>query len=317
MNSPHPSAAAQPLTLRDRVSAWRELLEECGRKPTRKRVHALRVVTLRIQAELEHEIFDLPHASHQAQAMLRFGKLAEKLRAVLAPVREHDVWIAKLQRLRTSLVKSGGYVPRTTKECIRQAERLEDRLKKKRRSAAQKLVDQIAKRGNNLAEVADEVYEDASDRKPGADPHVVETVLKQFAAVVEEFPSFNEENLHDFRKRIKKVRYLAEIHQEADPVCGRIAAYIKKAQAAIGEWHDWQILAQTARQGRHAKDQELCELLESLAAEKFEEAIAVCHITIAHILELQAQSVHAANGFKRKPPVHGDHELASSLKKLA
>jgi CHAD domain-containing protein len=317
MNSSKRSAAAQPLTLRDRVAAWRELLEECGRKPTRKRVHALRVATLRIQAELEYEIPGLPNASHQAQAILRFGRFAEKLRAALAPVRELDVWIAKLQRLRTSLVKSSAYIPRTTKECVQQIEQLEDRLKKKRRSAAQTLARQIAKRSNDLAEVAQEIYEDASDRKIGGDPHPVESILKQFAAVVAEFPAFDSQNLHDFRKAIKKVRYLAEIHQHADPQCGRIAASVKKAQTAIGEWHDWQILAQTARHGRHRKFAELSELLDSLAAEKFEEAIATCHATIAQMLGLQTASMPASIEAHRKPPAQVVASSATIAGKLA
>jgi CHAD domain-containing protein len=317
MNSPRPSAGKQHLTLRDRVALWRELLDECGRKPTRKRVHALRVVTLRIQAELEHEIADLPHASHQAQAMLRFEKLAEKLRAVLAPVREFDVWITKLQRLGVSLRKSGGYVPRTTQECISQIERLEDGLKKRRRSAAQKLAAQIAKRSSDLVAVAEEIHEDASDRWHGADSHLVESILKQFAAIVAEFPVFDKDNLHEFRKRIKKVRYLAEIHQDADPVFGRIASHVKKAQTAVGEWHDWQILSQTARQGRHTKNVEIGELLSSLAAEKFELAIATCHSAIARIAELQTESSHEINGLKRKPPEPGSPSTSSTLSKLA
>ena len=69
------------------------MVDRCGRKPTRKRVHALRVVTLRMQAEVEHELSELPCASHEAQAMVHFGKLAAKLRDALAPVRELDVWI--------------------------------------------------------------------------------------------------------------------------------------------------------------------------------------------------------------------------------
>jgi len=305
------------LTLRDRVDAWRELLDECGRKPTRKRVHALRVVTLRIQAELEHEVAELPHASHQAQAMLRFGKLAEKLREVLAPVREFDVWIGKLQRVRVSLDRTSGYVPRSTQECIRQIERMEDRLKKKRRSAGQKLVAQIAKRGNNFAAVRDDVNQAASDCRHDGDPHAVDTILQQFAAVAQDFPAFDQENLHEFRKRIKKVRYLAEIHQNADPVCRRIASHVKKAQTAIGEWHDWHVLARAARDGRRARDVELGELLDSLAAETFEQAIAVCHGTNVRMHELQAVSIHGSNGFGRKPPAHNGPLTAAVLSKLA
>lgn len=317
MNSLQPSARLQqPLTLRDRVAAWRELLEECGRKPTRRRVHVLRVVTLRIQAELEHEVAELPHASHQAQAMLRFGKLAEKLREVLAPVREFDVWIGKLQRLSVSLGQSTHYIPRSTQEYIRQIGRMVDRLKKKRRSAAQKLIAQIARRRSDLQTVGDDLNEAASDRH-GADPSGVVSILKQFAFVSADFPALDEQNLHDFRKRIKKVRYLAEIHQNTDAACAQIAALIKKAQTAVGEWHDWQALARTARHRRHPHDVQLGELLASLAAEKFAEAIGVCHHTKARMAELLAGAVHDSNGTRRKPPARNGHSLAASLRKLA
>lgn len=307
----------QPRTLRDRVAAWQDLLDECGRKPTRKRVHALRVVTLRLQAELEHDAGELPRASHQAQAMQQFGKLAEKLREVLAPVREFDVWTAKLQRLRASLAQNAGYVPRSTKECIRQIGRLENRLKKKRRSAAQKLVSQIAKRRGDLLAVSDGIDELTSDPRHGADAHIVDTLLKQFAVVAADFPVFDEENLHDFRKRIKKVRYLAEIHQNSDPICLLIAALMKKVQTAIGEWHDWQVLSRSIRHGRDGKDIELGELLNTLAAERLGEALDVCHGANVRMHELQARSVQDLDRFPRKPPVQNGQVAPASLRRLA
>src|SRR6201987_2050290 len=133
-------------TMHDRHAAWGELLDLCRRKATRKRVHALRVVTLRMQAELERDLTDLPHASHQAQAILGFLKQAEKLRQALSPVRELDVWIAKLRGLRASLSETGAYVPRSMQESIRGIDRLEARLKKKRSNADKKLVAAIEKR---------------------------------------------------------------------------------------------------------------------------------------------------------------------------
>ena len=307
----------QSSTLRDRVEAWRELLDDCKRKPTKKRVHALRVVTLRIQAELEHELGELPHASHQAQAMLQFGKVAEKLRAVLAPVREFDVWIGKLQRLRASLTRTAGYVPRSTLKCIGEIERLEERLKKRRRSAAQKLATQIAKRSKDLIKAGDDIEELTSNRLQGGDSHAVDNILQQFVAVAADFPAFDEGNLHEFRKRIKKVRYLAEIHQSGHAACGLIAAQLKKAQAAIGEWHDWQVLAHSAHHGRHGKNLELRGLLESLAAERFEEAIATCHGTKARIAAMQSGTAQASNGFRRKPPVRSSHVPTASVRKSA
>src|ERR1700733_8453482 len=106
MNLKKQAGKADGTTLHKRVAPWVELLARCGSKPTRKRVHALRVVTLRLQAELERDVSELPRASHQAQAMLQFSKQAEKLRQALGPAREIDVWIGKLHGLRASLSAS-------------------------------------------------------------------------------------------------------------------------------------------------------------------------------------------------------------------
>ena len=316
MNSPQESAQAPSLTLRDRIAVWRELVEQCGRKPVRKRVHALRVVTLRIQAELEHELSDLPPASHQAQAMLRFGKISDKLRQALGPVREFDVWLSKLQKLQASL-GSTGYVPRSTRTCILQIERFEDELSKRRKAAAQKLTGQIAKRRRPLAEVGDDIDEFASDRRNAMDAAVAGTLLKQFGAISAEFAEFDEENLHDFRKRIKKVRYLAEIYQDVEPACRRIAAQIKKVHAAIGEWHDWQVLARIAKQGRHAEGDELREMLDSLAAESYEAAVAACYGIKARMREIEGRTSEPPSGIPRKMPARVSHAPVASLNKLA
>lgn len=313
MNSSGESIATRA-NVRERVAAWRDLLEGCGRKPTRGRVHSLRVVTLRIQAELESELNDLPHASHQAQALLRFGKLGEKLRQSLGQVRELDVWIGKLAALRTSLSEETDYVPRSTRECMRQMERLEARLEKKRRIAGDKLVGEIKKRRDDFIGAAHAVDEATGDRAHDTDWNGPEAILKEFAAVAADFPAFDEENLHDFRKRIKKVRYVAELHPD-DADSSRIAAQIKKVQTAIGEWHDWQVLARTARHGRQSKGTDLAELLQSLTEERFADAVAACHGLTARLLE-PADSAHIAQNDARKPPAQNEH-LADSLEKLA
>jgi CHAD domain-containing protein len=309
MNSTGQAGGRASQSLRDRVSVWRKLVERCGNKPTRKRVHALRVITLRIQAEVEHEVSELPHASHQAQAMSRFGKQAEKLRAALGSVRELDVWIGKLQVLRESLSKTTEYVPRSTRDTVRQIERLEDRLTRRRRTAGQKLLAEIEKRRQVLMDTADDLDQAASDGDDAMHGNEAATILKEFAAVAADFPTFDEENLHDFRKRIKKVRYVAEICG-GDPECARIAAQMKKLQSAIGDWHDWQVLARTALRGKHANDVELKELLDSLAAEAFEAALAACHGAIARMGAFGTESV-------RKPAARSESYQPLHVKKLA
>src|SRR5579871_792788 len=264
MNSPK-KAGKGGTALQDRLAAWADLLDRCDSKPTRKRVHALRVVTLRLQAELERDLSELPHASHQAQAMLRFGKQAEKLRQALGPVREIDVWISQLNELRASLNKPGEYTPRSMQECLQGADRLEDRLTKDRRSAAKALVAAIEKKKHRFRKAEEELEVAWHDLPLVEAKGIAAELVGHFDQVRAEFPVLEESNLHDFRKRIKTVRYLAEIHARADRECARIATQMKKLQGAIGEWHDWQALAGECRRGNHGWSKPLAELLDSIA----------------------------------------------------
>jgi CHAD domain-containing protein len=302
-------------TLRDRMATWRELVEQCGRKPTRKRVHVLRVVTLRIQAEVEYEMNQLPRASHEAQAMLHFENVADRLRNALGPVRELDVWIGKLRRLQDSQSGTVDYLPRSSRETIRQIGRIEERLTTKRQKAGLKLVAEIEKRHQNLMMASRDVERATGERRHDLDGEQASSLLNEFAKLVGEFPIFDEENLHDFRKRIKNIRYLAEIHR-ADPTCGQIASQLRKAQSAIGEWHDWQVLARIASRGKHSKDVEAGELLNSVAAEAYEAAVGVCHNMMRRMADL-AQNRHAGSQHMRKAPVRGEDTMGVSAKKLA
>jgi CHAD domain-containing protein len=283
MNSSTQSGNGVSATMHDRLAEWRQLLERCGRKATRKRVHALRVVTLRMQAELERDLADLPRASHQAQAILRFGKQAEKLRRALGPVREVDVWIGKLRGLRASLSESGDYVPRSMHDCISGIDRFEDRLTEKRRTAEKKLATEIGKSGGHLVKSSEDVEGELSDFVFGEEAGIAEELAARFRAVRAEFPTFDEGNLHEFRKRIKAVRYLAEIHARTDRACAQIATQMKKVQSAIGEWHDWQELGREAHHGRYVKSKPLTGLLDTVSAESFERALSTVHSVSARM----------------------------------
>ena len=207
---------ANAATLNGRLDAWLELLARCGSKPTRKRVHALRVSTLRLQAEVERDVSELPHASHQAQAMLQFGKKAEKLRQELGPVREIDVWIGKLRGLRTSISKPGEYMPLSMQECLRGIDRFEDQLQRRRRTAGKKLVEAIEKMRDRFVKAAEKLEAAPEDRRVADATGIAKELIEHFRRVRAEFPVFDEANLHDFRKRIKTVRYLAEMHAGAE-----------------------------------------------------------------------------------------------------
>jgi len=302
MNSASELDRAGKITILDRLGEWRQLVDRWGRKPTRKRLHALRVVTLRLQAELEIDFAELPRASHRVQAILEFNRQGEKLRKVLGPVRELDVWIGKLPGLRASLAQSGDeYVPRSTRECIRQLERFESRLKEKRRTLEKKLIAAIRKRKDTFVEAANEVASLIDGYPADHIPNAAAPIHARFAEIARDFSEFNEENLHEFRKRIKMVRYLAEIHG-GDAACAQFAAQMKKLQSAIGEWHDWQDLAREIRHGR-AKSKDAAEMLETITAESLKSALSICrHVTDKLIAEGAPLSDPG-----RKTPARADH----------
>jgi CHAD domain-containing protein len=252
-----------------------------------------------LQAELDIDLAELPRASHEAQAILEFSKQGEKLRKVLGPVRELDVWIGKLQGLLASLARPGDYVPCSTRECMNQIVQFELRLKEKRRRLEKKLIAAIEKRKGSFAAAGDIVI----DGGPKGDANAARMISAQFAEVVKGFPVLNEENLHEFRKRIKMVRYLAETHH-GDTACIQFAAQLKKLQSAIGVWHDWQAIAREVRRGR-SKGKDAAELLEAIAAESLEAALTTCR-TITDKL-LADGTLASAAASVRKPPQPGDH----------
>lgn len=312
MNPGKRSETASSVSMHNRLREWRQLLDRCERKPARKRVHALRVVTLRLQAEVQIDLAEIPRASHQAQSILEFIKHGEKLRKILGAVRELDVWIGKLDRLRVSLSQSGKYVPRSTLECIRQMEQFEGRLKKKRRPLEKKLMTAIKKRKVDFTAAADAVVAATDGRITDNSPSGANASRTQFAQVAKDFPAFSEENLHEFRKRIKMVRYLAESCQ-SDPACAQIASQMRRLQSAIGEWHDWQALARELHRGRGGTSKDAEELLRTIAAESLESALATCRSITDKLLAEPAGNDRSRKGPARIHP----HALLEPVQRSA
>lgn len=291
--------------MQERLEEWIKLVDLCRQKPKRKSVHGLRVVTLRLQAELDFELTELPKASHQARAIMKFNKLGEKLRKVLGPVRELDVWVDKLEGLRGALTEHAGYVPESAQECTRQIEKLESRIGKRRRRFGKKLVAVLEKRQDDFADCVNRIESESDRGEQENNSEVFATIAERFTEVVRDFPTFNEENLHEFRKRIKLLRYLAEIHG-SDIRCAQLAEQVKKVQSAIGEWHDWQEMSLDVRQSQPGKSKELVETLDAITAESFETALSTSHSVTAILLAAESESNGVVPGASPKMPMRSD-----------
>lgn len=300
-----------------RVEAWRKLLSECGRKPTRKRVHGLRVATLRLQAEVENWLRSQGAENAEVRKARRWGKQADKLREALGPVREVDVFMAKLDRLRGMVSGPNEGQSRLSRVCLRQISTLERRFAQRRKAATKELVSEIASRRDRLARGSNEIEVVLGQEAPQGAGSGTSRVGELIAGLAAEFPELDGERLHEFRKRIKMVRYLAEPVAAANAEMRKQVAALKRMQSAAGEWHDFQALSKKAARtfrGRH-KEGGLAELLNTLAEESLEKALELCRRTMARLQKESAGDDAAPNLPRHKIPAQGIELLADVEKR--
>ena len=88
------------------------------------------------------------------------------------------------------------------------------------------------------------------------------TALEAFARLATQMQQLDAGNLHDFRKGAKKARYMAESGGE-DEQAGAVSKALKKLQDEIGDWHDWLVLAEEAREALGSNGAELTGLIEA------------------------------------------------------
>lgn len=276
--------AAQP-EFRQGVQAWRALLERCGRKPGRKCVHNLRVATLRLQAELEFGLRGQPAEAAGLNAARRLRRQGKKLRRALGPVRQADVYLSKLARVRGWAGSEANGHAACPAECREAISELERTFAGKRAAAEKQLASEIKRRKKKLGRLSKKVV-----AAPGAFARAGELagsreIVQQIKAVAGEFPALDAGNLHEFRKRIKKIRYLAEIFARSDAAAARQAATLKRMTGSIGEWHDWQALTEEAVQADcEGAMKALAEFLQAQAARSLGQSLQLCRRSMRRLL---------------------------------
>jgi len=292
--------------------SWRTLLDECDRKPSRKYVHLLRVATLRLQARLDHKLGTRDAAHSAPRAIRRWDKHAEKLRDSLSAVREIDVFRYKLSVLGGTLEAPSGYSPRSSRTCSRQIEELEVWLERERKIAAKKLIADLKHRKGRLERLSVDLETTPAFGYALLPVSSFSDVFRMYSEAIADFPNLDADCLHDFRKRIKNVRYLAELFAETDPQTAHLAAALKTMQGAVGEWHDWQQLAQLASRQlrkRH-KGEVLTTLLETLSQESLQKALECCQSQNAQLDAGVADSAARMQLVVPKPPVRSLDSVA-------
>ena len=312
-----PAEAAAPEWLLQ-IATWRDLLDECLRKPTRGRVHALRVSTLRLQSDIPHWLVGCVQGEKCARAVKRWNRQAEKLRRALRPVRGADVDLGRLGRLRDLLAEPGEGRIRSSRRCLRQIDQLARRFRQLRRAAQKELVAEMMDRRERLRRTSLALEMALAPLDLNIATKSSARIHEQLAALASEFPELSEDNLHEFRMRIKAVRYLADLSSSTDAYAARQAAAMGRMQVAAGEWHDLKMLSKKAEHelgSRNAKGG-LVELLDELAAESLQKALALCRRTTAQLLKPEAQKAARPKAAVLKFPVQRAGPEAAPAKEI-
>lgn len=270
-SDPQPGKPPQP-ELHRQVEAWRRLLDRCTRKTSDGRVHNLRIATLRLQAALEHWLREQAPDAVGVGAVKRWMKHGKRLRRALEPVRETDVLLELLGTLH-------GPEPAPhdrTQRCLREIEALENRLKQRRATATEALLAAIEVHRKRLDQCSQQMEKALELPLTAAQGSAAAAALKLFNRLAKEFQELNSGNLHEYRKQLKKVRYLAETGSDDEAL--QLASACRKMLTAAGAWHDWHVLAREAKQRlpKHGKEDGLLAVLRTVEEEALRRALIIC-----------------------------------------
>lgn len=240
-------------------------LAKLGSKPQAENVHGFRTGTRRLQILLQDLCPD-PDRGHK-----KLLKSLGSIRKRAGKVRDLDVQLAALRSVKMARQ------PRRKTQLVNHLIELRDRQEKKlRRELDRTTVRDLRKRLKRA--------EKDFDPKKCRDPlSVAQGMLGKIGGAN---APVDEAILHQYRILSKRARYAAEF-AERSPEAERFIAGVKRVQDALGDWHDWLILAQTAKeQLGGVPESPLVAELHNVTGAKFRRAVA----TLTHMHSQTARS---------------------------
>jgi CHAD domain-containing protein len=242
-------------------------LAKAGEPLAPERVHLIRTTARRLETLLE----TLGSGADRKQRKLR--KRLKRLRREAGGVRDIDVQIVALRK-----VKIGREQERKAQLMQALNEKRSEREQGLARALADKDVQKVRK---GLHRWSAEISATAKpEPTAGAavthEDDAVAAALRMFASLSRHMRTLTPENLHAYRTRCKRIRYVAEMAGDV-PEAKRLVNQLKRMQDAAGDWHDWQTLTQTAESlFSRALESGLVAALRNVTNAKFVQARGVC-----------------------------------------
>jgi CHAD domain-containing protein len=229
-------------------------LVKLSSKPRAESVHRFRTGTRRLQILLG----ELSPKLDRSQKKLL--KMLARIRKRAGKVRDLDVQLAALRSLKIPRE------PRRKTQMVNHLIELRSEQEKKLRKAADK---------ETVREIRKRLKRASKNFKPEASRDPLAVARGMLEAINRRDAPVTEELLHQYRILSKRARYAAEF-AEPSTEASQFIAGVKRMQDALGDWHDWLTLTQTAgdRLGE-VRESSLVAELHNVTGAKFRHAVAV------------------------------------------
>lgn len=273
---PNPPETIHSKKMPDGLEHVQKALRELGKSlkslppnPLPKQVHKLRTAARRVEAIAAA----LPQVEEKESR--RLVKSIEPLRKAAGSLRDMDVLAANLRKL--SRDSSGDSVAH-----------LIDHVRFVRAGSAQELRHELARKRKKAKHELEQFAHEAAAAWPsnGSAVHAaasrgarngrrrngINPAARHLAHELAEWPPLGEQNIHEFRVKLKELRYILQLDPKADAA---FVAALGSVQRRIGDWHDWQQLAEIAHEFvGPGQDQPLLARIDETMHKKFVRALA-------------------------------------------
>lgn len=213
----------------------------CRTRPDSQAVHSLRAATRRIEVLLQKVMNAHPRAPRIRETIHKALDELKKVRKAAGLVRDIDVQ----RMLLAEIIEASRHLVSVERgeELFRGYEKFDHYLLQRRNRESKKFVhtlkDVTPALECALGHIADAL----------AAGHTISQLKRVTSLAARTFLVLNDargESLHSYRKRIREMRYLVEMHK-ATPAAKRLAVRLKRILDDIGRWHDLMLMRNEAK----------------------------------------------------------------------
>ncbi|HEY1470464.1 MAG TPA: CHAD domain-containing protein [Candidatus Acidoferrum sp.] len=242
------------------VRRLRKFLKKAPSRPDSQQIHKLRTDIRRVETTIQ--AFALGDKKNERRVLRSLARLRKRA----GKIRDMDVLTGYALRIRLD-----GEL-----DCLVQ---LLEGLGAERNRHARKLKTIVKSDGRSLrkrlARTSSKIDKLLQQQDTSASPQTTEAAAKSLglASALGRPSRLHKRNLHDYRLRVKELRYLLQLSDRSDQQ--KLVAILGSLKDAIGEWHDWEeLLAFATAIGTHGPACRLLAKQKATCEKKYDRALS-------------------------------------------